>query len=209
MAFRPIRVFSLLPALSMNAMFETGLAAASRFLPAVAAALFASAASWAAAAPASVDDEKYLDILDMRGAPKTAADRSFNIFFDNGAWHGYSLPPASDGGTGFSGPFVHSLGEGKWVGARFAQMTLRDSVSRKGIALAPSESRAAPGYLVRRYSSADLQASQTLFFVDSWHTLVRIELTSATARDLDLDIEGQLMPSRTAKLDKEGDAIAR
>ena len=115
MAFRPIRVFSLLPALSMNAMFETGLAAASRFLPAVAAALFASAASWAAAAPASVDDEKYLDILDMRGAPKTAADRSFNIFFDNGAWHGYSLPPASDGGTGFSGPFVHSLGEGKWV----------------------------------------------------------------------------------------------
>jgi putative isomerase len=191
----------------MNAMFETGFAAASRFLPAVAAALFASAASWAAATPASAEDGKYLDVLDMRGTPKTAMDRSFNIFFDNGAWHGYSLPPASDSGTGFVGPFVHSLGEGRWTGTRFAQMTLRDAASHQDITLAADESHAAPGYLFRRYSSADLQASQTLFFADSWRALVRIELTSTVARDLDLGIEGQLMPSRTAKLDKDGGAI--
>ncbi len=207
MAFRFVRFFSAFPALSMTAIFDSGFAAAWRFLPGLAAALFASAAACAAETPSSAHEENYFDVLDLHGAPKTATDRSFNIFFDGGAWHGYSLPPSDDTGTGFSGPFVHSLGEGRWVGARFAQTTLRDAAKREDIALAPAESRAAPGYLIRRYAAAGLQATQTLFFADSWHALVRIELTSATARDLDLGIEGRLMRSNTVRLDRDGDAI--
>ncbi|HEV2679827.1 MAG TPA: hypothetical protein VGV14_04955, partial [Rhodanobacter sp.] len=42
----------------------------------------------------------YIDVLDLHGAPQTPTDRSFNIFFDAGSWHGYSLPPAGDVATG-------------------------------------------------------------------------------------------------------------
>src|SRR5215469_3091920 len=78
---------------------------------------------------AAEQDASYLDVLDMHGMPASPVDRSFNIFFDAGAWHGYSLPPEGDGGTGFVGPFVHSLGDGRWVGKQFARLVLRDAAS--------------------------------------------------------------------------------
>ncbi|OOG58518.1 hypothetical protein B0E47_04725 [Rhodanobacter sp. B05] len=151
----------------------------------------------------------YLDVLDLHGAPKTPTDRSFNIFFDAGSWHGYSLPPASDTTTGFSGPFVHSLGEGQWVGARFAQLTLRNASNKQNIVLHPLESHAAPGYLVRDFSGPDLTVSQTLFFADSWHALVRIELTATTAQDVDLSVAGRVMPQQQKGLVKDGDTVAQ
>jgi len=151
----------------------------------------------------------YLDVLDLHGAPKTPADRSFNIFFDAGSWHGYSLPLADDTATGFSGPFVHSLGEGQWVGARFAQLTLRDATSKQDIDLSPVESHAAPGYLVRRFSGPGLAVHETLFFADSWHALVRIELTATTSQDVDLSVAGRVMPQQQKGLVKDGDTVTQ
>jgi len=151
----------------------------------------------------------YLDVLDLHGVPRTPTDRSFNIFFDAGSWHGYSLPLANDTATGFTGPFVHSLGEGRWVGTRFAQLALRNATSKQNIALSPLESHAAPGYLVRRFSGPGLTVSQTLFFADSWHALVRIELTATTSQDVDLSVTGRVMSSREAKLVKDGDVLTQ
>jgi putative isomerase len=154
-------------------------------------------------------DARYADVLDLHGAPKSPADRSFNIFFDAGAWHGYSLPPADDAGTGFSGPFVHSLGEGQWVGARFAQLALQDAQTHRPVVLSPVQGHAMPGYLVRDFSAPGLTVRQTLFFADSWHALVRIELVSTTARDIVLAVEGRAMPGRQAELAREGDALVQ
>lgn len=166
----------------------------------------------ARAAPATTPASaatSYVDVLDLHGAPQTPADRSFNIFFDAGSWHGYSLPLAGDVATGFSGPFVHSLGEGQWVGARFAQLALRDGASKQSIALSPVESHAAPGYLVRQFSGPGLTVNQTLFFADSWHALVRIELTATTSQDVDLSVAGRVMPQQQAGLVKDGDTVAQ
>jgi putative isomerase len=176
---------------------------------AVAFTIFASSAFAQTTVSSPTDDLRNADILDMHGAPKSAKDRGFNIFFDAGAWHGYSLPPASDNGSGFSGPFLHSLGEGQWVGARFAQLSLRDAASHKSLVLAPTENHAFPGYLIRRFSSANLQARETLFFADSWHALVRIELTSTKAQEIDLGVEGLLMPPQTARPDAANGAIVQ
>ena len=151
----------------------------------------------------------YIDVLDLHGAPKTPADRSFNIFFDAGSWHGYSLPLADDTATGFSGPFVHSLGEGQWVGARFAQLTLRDATSKQDIDLSPVENHAEPGYLVRRFSGPGLTVHETLFFADSWHALVRIELMATTSRDVDLSVAGRVMPQQQKGLVKNGDTVTQ
>lgn len=151
----------------------------------------------------------YLDLLDLHGMPKTATDRSFNIFFDAGAWHGYSLPPAGDATTGFVGPFVHSLGNGQWVGMRFAQVALRDAADGHDIALTPDESHAAPGYLVRSFSGPDLVLRQTLFFADAWHALVRIELTATRTQQLELAVTGRAMPGREAALTADNGTVAQ
>jgi putative isomerase len=121
-------------------------------MAAFALALAASAHAQVANYPIT-EEAHYLDVLDLHGLPKTATDRSFNIFFDAGSWHGYSLPLANDASTGFSGPFVHSVADGQWAGVRFAQLVLQDVTSHQAINLVPIESHAAPGYLFRRFSA--------------------------------------------------------
>lgn len=136
-----------------------------------------------------------LDLLDLHGSPANPKDRSFNIFFDAGAWHGYSLPPASDRGTGFTGPFVHSLQGGLWAGTRVAVLSLKDLGQARALVLTPAESHSGPGYLVRRFTAGDgLEVRETLFYADATRMLVRVEITSATARELALAIEGDTLP---------------
>ena len=151
----------------------------------------------------------YQDLLDFRGAPSTPTDRGFNIFFDAGAWQGYSLPRVDDGATGFSGPFVHSLGTGQWTGVRFAALVLRDIGGKGDIVLQEVASHAVPGALEREFAAPGLTVRQTLFFADSWHALVRIELQSATARELDVTIGGHVMPVPGSRLARNGDAVTR
>jgi len=154
----------------------------------LAASLAPGARADAAAAP---EQARYLDLLDLHGTPTSATDRRFNLFFDAGAWHGYSLP-ARDEGTGFSGPFVHSLDGGHWAGRRFAAWGL-ESAAGKPIELAAQESHAAPGYLQRTHAGTGLSVRETLFFADAWHAVARIELSSSEARDLHLRVEGEAM----------------
>ncbi|WP_430390482.1 MGH1-like glycoside hydrolase domain-containing protein [Dyella sp. 20L07] len=176
---------------------------------AMALAMFGASASAAVAADLTGNDAPYIDVLDMHGAPKTATDRSFNIFFDAGSWHGYSLPPAGDASTGFTGPFLHSLHGGEWVGERFAQLVLKDAGHQQDVTFTPLDSHAGPGYLVRDFTAPGLTLRQTLFFADSWHALVRIELTSTAARDTDVTIEGHVMPASGGQVAKDGGAVVQ
>ncbi|KRE89315.1 hypothetical protein ASG87_02950 [Frateuria sp. Soil773] len=174
----------------------------------VAALALAGGATPAYAAPATGGDvPRHLDVLDLHGAAKDARDRSFNIFFDAGAWHGYSLPPASDASTGFAGPFVHSLKGGQWTGDRFARLALREA--GRDLALAPDASHAGPGYLVRSYTAPGLAVRQTLFFPDSWRALVKIELTATAGRSLELAVEGSVLPTQGARLDAAGGTVTQ
>jgi putative isomerase len=152
-----------------------------------------------AATPVPADDAAagYLDVLDVHGAPASSKDRSFNIFFDAGAWHGYSLPPEGDAASGFSGPFVHSMGAGEWAGARFAELTLKDADLGHPIALVPKASHAGPGYLARSFEGAGLSVQQTLFFPDSWRAVVRIEIVSSTARYVTANLADRIMSPKT------------
>lgn len=154
-----------------------------------------------AAATVSVSDfPAYLDVLDMHGMPKGSSDRSFNIFFDAGSWHGYSLPPEGDATTGFVGPFVHSLHDGRWVGRRFAVLSLHDAGSGRAITLHPVASHAAPGYLDRRFAAPGLGVRETLFFADFRHALVRIEVSSENARSIRVSVRGELLQSLQEQL---------
>ena len=169
--------------------------------------LLAAAMAVAFAAQAGQSVTPYQDLFDYHGTPRTAADRGFNIFFDMGAWQGYSLPRVDDAGTGFSGPFVHSLGVGQWAGVRFAALDLRDASG--DIALREVASHAVPGALEREFSAPGLTVQQTLFFADSWHALVRIELSANKARDVELAIGGSVMPLPGSRLASDGGVVTQ
>ena len=128
----------------------------------------------------------YADVLDMHGTPEDRNDRSFTIFFDGGAWHGYSLPPRGDLTGGFTGPFVQPFQNGAWVGATLAAVALSDAATGKAIPLTPVEAQsfAAPGYLQRTFAGDGVTVRETLYFADSWHSLVRIEISAVTPRRL-------------------------
>lgn len=160
-------------------------------------------ASRAVAAPAPAD------VLDLHGTPANADDRSFNIFFDAGAWHGYSLPAAADAGSGFSGPFVHSLGAGRWVGKRMANVTLKDATSGTPVALREVASHAWPGYLERRFEGDGVRLRQVLYFADARRALVRIELDATTARTLDIAVEAEPMLAPGDALTLRDDALVQ
>lgn len=156
------------------------------------------------------DAARYLDVLDFHGAPSGPSDRSFNIFFDAGSWHGYSLPPVGDATSGFTGPFVHSLAGGQWTGARFAQLVLTDTASHQVLSLTPNESHSGPGYLMRSYTSPGLTVRQTLFFADSWRAVVLTEITSSEPREIALSIEGNTFSVQGARLEaSQGGVVQR
>ncbi|MBS0215713.1 MAG: glycoside hydrolase [Proteobacteria bacterium] len=145
----------------------------------------------------------------MRGSPRDAKDRSFNIFFDAGAWHGYSLPPPEDAQSGFVGPFVHSLRGGQWVGTRFARIELKDAASHRVIGLKSVDSHAEPGTLERSFKGDGITLRQTLFFPDSWRALVRIEIASDRARKIGVAIAGDALPMKGDHLEVAGSGIVQ
>ena len=152
----------------------------------------------------------YFDLLDMHGTPASAQDRSFNIFFDAGAWQGYSLPPAGAETTGFIGPFVHSWGDGRWAGKQFAQLSLRTGVGHAPVVLRPVSSHAAPGYLLRSFVAPHLAVRERLFYADSWSALVRISLTSSENESIAVAIRGRTMRgSATGQFTDGGSVVQR
>lgn len=175
----------------------------------VATMLFGPSVGAAVPEDAAVTATRYADVLDLHGAPTSVADRSFNIFFDAGAWQGYSLPPAGDGATGFVGPFVASLHDGQWAGARVAQIALAPWPGNAPIALREVSSHAEPGYLQRTFGVSGMTVTQTLFFANSWTALVRIELTSSTARDVTLTVDGTAMPGLASTFADERNAVTQ
>ena len=151
----------------------------------------------------------FADVLDMHGMPHSAADRGFNIFFDAGAWQGYSLPPVGDRATGFVGPFVASLHGGMWTGERFAQLALTMPAGHAVIPLRVASGHAEPGYLQRKFAAPGLTVAQTLFFANSRTALVRIELTSNTTRELTLAVDGTGMPGQASSFEDVRDAVVQ
>lgn len=149
------------------------------------------------------------DVLDMHGSPRDAKDRSFNIFFDAGAWHGYSLPPMGDSRSGFAGPFVHSLRGGQWTGTRFARVELKDATSHRAIELIPIDSHAEPGTLERRFRGDGITLRQTLFFPDSWRALVRIDIASDRARGIEVSLSGDTLTGKGDRLEVSGSGIVQ
>ena len=163
----------------------------------------------AVAAPAA--RPAYADVLAMRGTPEDRNDRSFTMFFDAGAWHGYSLPPKGDLTGGFTGPFIQPYSNGSWVGATLAAVTLSDAVTGKPVVLTPVETAtfSAPGYLQRSFAGGGVAVRETLYFADSWHSLVRVEITSVKPRRLRPSVQNVIGMVNNVAVSVSGDEVVQ
>jgi putative isomerase len=180
-----------------------------KLLPACYVALIFATSLCAAGRATAAPPDEYVDLLNMHGAPSSPTDRTFNIFFDEGAWQGYSLPRTTSASTGFVGPFVHSLHDGRWTGVRFAEVTVRRPGASRPIVLTQRASYAAPGHLVRRFAAPGLEVEQTLFFANSWTALVRVELSSTYRRPIAVEVRGKIERAVAARLVKDSGGVVR
>ncbi|SHG15635.1 putative isomerase [Salegentibacter echinorum] len=63
------------------------------------------------------------NVLDYRGIPNSAEDKSFLTFSDKGSWFSYSIPTSSTQ-NGFSGPLILSQENGAWLGPSLVDIHL-------------------------------------------------------------------------------------
>jgi putative isomerase len=132
------------------------------------------------------------NLLNLHHEPESATDRSHEMFFDQGAWHGYALPPNNDTGTGFVGPFLGATDGGLWAGSRFATVALNNSVSKNPIPLYACDSGGVslPGALTRQACGGGIVVTETLFYPSASTTLVRVTITSSQAKSVQLTVGG-------------------
>ncbi len=133
------------------------------------------------------------NLLDLHHEPEFATDRSHEMFFDQGAWHGYALPSADDTGTGFAGPFLGASAGGRWAGSRFATVALSDAQTGKAIPISACDHGGVslPGALARQACGVEILVSETLFYASASTTLVRISLIANHATSVRVTLGGQ------------------
>ena len=122
--------------------------------------------------------KKMPNLLDLHHEPASATDRTHEMFFDQGAWHGYALPDVSDTGTGFVGPFLGATGGGRWEGRRFATVELVDARTQTGLPLTACDGGGVslPGALAREACGTGLVVTETLFYASASTALVRVSI---------------------------------
>lgn len=120
------------------------------------------------------------NLLDLHHEPESDTDRSHEMFFDQGAWHGYALPSSDDPGTGFVGPFVGATAGGRWAGSRFATVALTDAHTGQAIPISACDHGGVslPGALARQACGTGILVTETLFYASASTTLVRISFVA-------------------------------
>lgn len=81
--------------------------------------------------------EQFPDVLNYKGIPDSSDDRSVYIFTDLGAWFGYGLPgnDRKDLLGSFTGPFLMTQDNGKWISPVLSQFQLFNNNSGEEINL--------------------------------------------------------------------------
>lgn len=133
------------------------------------------------------------DLLDLHAKPASQTDRSWQVHFDSGAWHGFSLPTTETAATGFTGPFSLFPDNGRWLGSQFAALKLVEASTGAELKLIEEDKggNSCLGWLNRAASAGDVSVDQMLFTPSDTRTLVRIVIRSDSARTLRLELSGR------------------
>lgn len=136
------------------------------------------------------------NVLNLKGIPDSATDRSVFAFSDMGAWFGFALPDVSkkDLLGSFPGPFLMTQDNGVWIGPVLSKLEIVDMEKGQLIDLAGAEVEGInsyPGKLkqVFRTKVPDLLITADLIFASSRTSLTRVNIENkGNSADLKLQV---------------------
>ena len=140
------------------------------------------------------------NVLDYKGIPDSATDRSVFMFSDLGAWHGYALPDdnAKDYYGSFIGPFNMMQDNGVWMSDCLAKLSIASGEKLKSISFENAqliENSSYPNQLkqVFELQGLKLQVQSELIFVSNRTALnkVIIENKSNVSQQIQIGWSGK------------------
>ena len=120
------------------------------------------------------------NLLNIKGTPDSASDRSVFMFSDLGAWHGYALPEKKYAGS-FTGPFIMTQDNGIWLSECFAHLRISDAKTSRKIDLSEAkviESKALPNKLLQvlEVQNPDFLITSELFFISNRTAMIQVTI---------------------------------
>ena len=123
------------------------------------------------------------NILDYKGIPDSALDRSVYAYSDLGAWHGYALPSSKDQGFkgSFIGPYIMTQDNGIWLSQALTTLEIIHGEDGKVIDLSKGkvlENNSYPNQLtqVLEIQQPSLLLETNLFFISNRTALIKVSL---------------------------------
>ena len=166
---------------------------------------------------------RFNNLLNVEGSPRNPTDRTANVFFDLGAWHGFGLPDRADSShqAGFTGPYVLSNGleeqsgdpayGGMWLSQSLVRLSLRDADTGRKIEFSgesDAELVSYPGFLLEKYRTPQISVELELWFVSNRSAIVNARISNVSSRDLRFEAgwEGDLLLPG-ARISQEQNAV--
>lgn len=121
------------------------------------------------------------NILNYNNSPKSAFDKNGLMFFDQGAWFGFSFPDTLSNYGGFSGPFLLTEQNGIWSSSSLAQLQL------KNIKWDSIKTTSFSSHLEQVFTSTDVELKQQLVYASGNSAIVKSTITNTSSTEIDLE----------------------
>ena len=132
----------------------------------------------------------FSNILDFRGTPKSKDDRSMLMFSDQGAWFAYSFPDTLGAYGGFSGPFLMTQQNGKWISRSLAQLEISRNDPGSELLELGNHLKSQTSYashLEQVYENDSLRIQQELVFMSGHTALQRTTISNISKHGLTIN----------------------
>ncbi len=112
------------------------------------------------------------------GTPDSTVDRSISCFSDQGAWFAYSLPDSVEFLSGFSGPFLMTQQNGRWISPSLSRFDLVDDDGESifNWSEAKLKQHCKLSYLQQSFRGEQLEITQQLIFLNDETACIRVSI---------------------------------
>lgn len=118
------------------------------------------------------------NVLNFKGTPKTAFDKSMLMFSDQGAWFAYSFPDSIPNYGGFTGPFLMTQQNGVWSSANLSQLIIKNIVWKS------VKTTSYASNLEQVFKSQNLELKQQLVFSSGHSARIKSTIKNISNKNL-------------------------
>jgi len=137
-------------------------------------------------------EKEFFNLLDYKGTPQSAEDKSFLAFSDKGSWFAYSIPNSS-AQNGFSGPFIMSQENGVWLGPSLLNIHIKDlNETNENLSVKESYQGGLSGLKFQK-ETKNLLISHSMFFVSAKTAVFQFQIKNLQNKSIIIQpvIEGK------------------